>query len=120
MTTIGSDGYPHSVPIAYTRIGDDIYVGGRGGRQRLKNIQRNPKVSALVESGTTFLDLQGVLIQGDAEVVDAKEDVLPLMREAAKQRGTPDSELPTEARPGVVYIRIRPSRLISWDYSRDT
>ena len=120
VTTIGSDGYPHSIPIAYIRIGDDIYVGGRGGKQRLKNVRGNPKVSAVVESGATFPDLKGVLIQGDAEIVDAPEEVLPLMREAAKQRGTPESDLPTEARPGVVYMRIRPNRLISWDYSRDT
>ena len=119
LTTIGSNGYPHSIPAAYVRIGDDIYVGGGGGKQRLKNVERNPKVSAVVEVGTTFPDLQGVLIQGDAEIVDAPEDVLPLMREASKLRGVADDELPTEARPGVAYIRIRPTRLISWDYSRE-
>ena len=120
LTTISADGYPHSIPAAYVRIGDDIFVGGSGGKQRLKNIQRNPKVSAMVEVGTTPPDLQGVLIQGNAEIIDAPEDVLPLMREASELRGTPENELPTEARPGVVYIRIRPTRLISWDYSRNT
>src|SRR5215204_2297848 len=45
LTTIGRDGYPHSVPIGYFRVGDEIYMGGRLSTQRVKNIQRNPKVS---------------------------------------------------------------------------
>ena len=42
-----------------------------------------------------------------------------LMRASAKQRGTPENGLPTEARPGVAYIRIKPKKYISWDYSRE-
>jgi nitroimidazol reductase NimA-like FMN-containing flavoprotein (pyridoxamine 5'-phosphate oxidase superfamily) len=119
LTTIGPGGYPHTIPVGYFRLGDDVYAGGRAGTQRLKNIERNPKVSALVESGKTMQDIKGLMIEGDADVVAEPTEVLPLMREAARQRGTPDDQLPTEARPGVAYIRIRPRRYVSWDYSRE-
>ena len=118
LSTISADGFPHSIPIGYFRLGDQIYVGGRTGTQRAKNIERNPKVSALIESGGTMQDIKGVLIQGEADVVSEPDEVLPLMREGAKQRGTPEDQLPTEARPGVAYIRVTPHRFISWDYSR--
>ena len=118
LSTIGADGFPHSVPIGYFRLGDAIYVGGRSGTQRAKNIERNPKVSALIESGGSMEDIKGLLVQGEADVVSEPDDVLPLMREAAKQRGTPEDQLPTEARPGVAYIRVPLQRFISWDYSR--
>ena len=36
------------------------------------------------------------------------------------QRGTPEDDLPAEARPGVAYIRITPKKYISWDYSRES
>ncbi|MCH7811642.1 MAG: pyridoxamine 5'-phosphate oxidase family protein [Chloroflexi bacterium] len=62
LTTIGRDGYPHSIPIGYFRLGDEIYVGGRDGTQRAKNIERNPKVSALVESGGTMQEIKGLMI----------------------------------------------------------
>ena len=119
LTTMGRDGYPHSVPIGYFRLGEEIYVGGRQGTQRIKNIERNARVSALVESGETMQDIKGLLVQGEADVVTESEEALRLMREGAKQRGTPEEQLPTEPRPGVAYIRIRPQKYISWDYSRE-
>lgn len=118
LTTAGRDGYPHTIPVGYFRLGDEIYTGGRAGTQRLANIQRNSKVSALVESGKSMQEIKGLLVQGEADVVSEPDEVLPLMREAARQRGTPDDQLPSEPRPGVSYIRIRPRRYVSWDYSR--
>ena len=119
LTTIGRDGYPHSVPIGYFRQGDEIYMGGRLNTQRAKNIQRNPKVSLQIESGTTMADIKGVLIQGDAELVTEPDAVLPLLREASRRRGMPEDQLPTEARPGVAYVRVTPRKVISWDYGKE-
>jgi nitroimidazol reductase NimA-like FMN-containing flavoprotein (pyridoxamine 5'-phosphate oxidase superfamily) len=118
LTTIDRRGYPHSVPIGYFREGDDIYVGGRDGTQRLKNVERNPKVSALVESGGSMQDIRGLLVQGDAEVIRDGPRVLELMRSAGRARGTPEDQLPSEPRAGVAYIRVKPRRFVSWDYSR--
>lgn len=118
LTTIGRDGYPHTVPVGYFRLGDEIYTGGRAGTQRVTNIERNPKVTALIESGKTMQEIKGLMVQGEAEIVTEPDEVLRLMREAGRQRGTPEDQLPSEPRPGVSYIRIRPRRYVSWDYSR--
>ena len=64
LTTIGRDGYPHSVPIGYFRLGDEVYIGCRTGTQKLKNIERNPKVSLLVQSGSSMQDIKGLMIDG--------------------------------------------------------
>ena len=119
LTTVSRDGFPHSVPIGYFRLGDEIYVGGRAGTQRTKNVERNPHVSLLIESGRTMQEIKGLMIQGNADVITDPAELLPLTREAARQRGTPEEELPTESRPGIAYIRVRPHRFISWDYSRE-
>ena len=119
LTTIGRGGYPHSVPIGYFRMGQDIYVGGRASAQRLRNVERNPRVSALLETGNTRRDIKGLLIQGDAKVITDSEELLPIAREAARQRGAAEAELPAQAPPGIAYLRISPKRIISWDYSRD-
>ena len=120
LTTIGRDGFPHSIPIGYFRLGDDVYVGCRAGTQKIRNIERNPRVSLLVQDGRTMGDIRGVMIQGDATVFTAPDDLLRLSREAARLRGTPEDQLPTEARPGAAYIRVTPKRIISWDYSRES
>jgi nitroimidazol reductase NimA-like FMN-containing flavoprotein (pyridoxamine 5'-phosphate oxidase superfamily) len=62
LTTIGRDGYPHSVPIGYFRLGDEVVIGCRAATQKLKNIERNPKVSLMLESGSTMADIKGVIL----------------------------------------------------------
>jgi len=119
LATIGKEGYPHTVLIGFFRIGDDVYAGGHLGTQRLANIARNTKVSALFESGMSMKDIKGLLIQGDASVVSEPAAVLELMRASMKKRGVPDDQLPAEPRPGVAYIKITPRKYISWDYSRE-
>ena len=118
LTTIGRDGYPHSVPIGYFRLGDELYIGCVADTQKVKNIGRNPKVSLLVQSGSSMQDIKGLMIRGDATVFTAQDDVLRLGREAARVRGVPEAQRPTECRPGAAYIRVPLANMTSWDYSR--
>ena len=115
MATIGSDGYPHVVPIGYFRIGDEIIVPVRG--QRETNIRRNPKVSLVLDDGIARPELKGVVIRGDAVIVDDDAERLELTREGARQRGVPESELPTESRRGRTFARVRMSKIATWDNS---
>lgn len=119
LSTIGPNGYPHSVPLGYFRLGDNIYLGCRTGTQKVKNIERNPRVSLVLESGSTMQDIKGVMIQGQATVHTDPETVLRLSREAARRRGVADDALPQAPRPGIAYIKVEPRRIISWDYSRE-
>ena len=117
FSTVGKNGYPHSVPVSYFRLGDEIYVNARFRTQRAKNAERNHRVSALVETGRTMQDIKGLMIQGEAEMISQPEEVLPLMREAARTRGIPEERLPTEPMPDMAFIRIKPRRFISWGLS---
>ena len=119
LTTIGPDGFPHTVPLGYFRLGDEILMGVRANTRKQRNIQYNPKVSLLLESGSTMQDIRGLMVQGDATVHTEPDDILHYSREAARRRGVPEDELPTEPRPGAAYIRVTPVRYRSWDYSDD-
>ena len=118
LSTMGPNGYPHSVPLGYFRLGDDIYLGCRAHTQKVKNIERNPKVSLVLESGSTMQDIKGVMIQGHATVYMDADNVLRLRREAARLRDVPEDELPQDAPVGTAYIKVEPRRVISWDYGR--
>ena len=117
LTTIDPDGFPHTVPLGYFRLGDDILMGVRGNTRKLKNIQNNPKVSLLLESGKSMRDIRGLMVQGTATVHSNPEETLRYAREAARLRGTPEAELPTEPRENANYIKVTPTRFRSWDYS---
>ncbi|HCV00271.1 MAG: hypothetical protein CL897_05215 [Dehalococcoidia bacterium] len=118
FTSIGKDGYPHSVPIGYFRVDDDVYIGCRDRTQKVLNAQRNSKVSLSLESGNTMQDIKGILIQGDATVINTPDEMLELTREAARRRGAPEHALPTQPPPGAAYIKVTPTNVISWDYAR--
>ena len=119
LTTVDPDGFPHSVPLGYFRLGDEILMGVRANTLKLRNIQHNPKVSLMLETGSTMADIKGLMVQGTATVHTEPDELLHYAREAAKRRGVPEEELPTEPRPGAAYIRVTPHRLRSWDYSDD-
>ena len=119
LTTIGPDGFPHTVPLGYFRLGNEILMGVRDNTRKLRNIQDNPKVSLLLESGHSRQDIKGLMVQGTAIVHTKPEETLHYAREAARLRGVPEPDLPTEPREGAVYIKVTPARFRSWDYSDD-
>ena len=116
LSSIGADGFPHSVPLGYFRDGDYIYCGVRDNTRKLANIELNPKVSLVVESGATMADIKGAMVQGTATVLRDADTVLALMRKGAQARGVAEADLPTTATPGAAFIEIRTVNRISWDY----
>ena len=117
LTTIDADGFPHTVPLGYFRLGNDILMGVRSNTWKLKNIQNNPKVSLMLESGTSLKDIKGLMVQGTATFHSDPSETLKYAREAARLRGVPEGDLPVEAREGAAYIKVTPVRFRSWDYS---
>ncbi len=117
LSTIDKDGFPHSVPLGYFRLGRDIVMGVRDGTRKVANVENNPNVSILLEDGSSMADIRGVMLQGHARIVRESSEALELARAGARARGVPESEWPTAPRPGAAYIRMTPVRTLSWDYS---
>lgn len=71
VTTIGLDGYPHTVPIWYMLDGDDIVIATAPESRKVKNIRANPKGAVTVGGDTDddYTSYQvGYLFQGDWSV----------------------------------------------------
>jgi nitroimidazol reductase NimA-like FMN-containing flavoprotein (pyridoxamine 5'-phosphate oxidase superfamily) len=117
LSTIDKDGFPHSVPLGYFRLGSDIIMGVRDGTRKVANVESNPHVSVLLEDGSSMADIRGVMLQGRARIVREHDEALEIARAGARARGVPEAEWPTEPRPGAAYIRMTPVRTLSWDYS---
>ncbi|WP_237570883.1 pyridoxamine 5'-phosphate oxidase family protein [Mycolicibacterium lacusdiani] len=120
LSTIEADGFPHSVPLGYFRLGRDIVMGVRDGTRKVANVENNPNVSVLLEDGSSMADIRGVMFQGHARIVREEGEALQLAREGARARGVPEAEWPTAPRPGAAYIRTTPVKTLSWDYSTST
>ena len=116
LSTIGKDGFPHTVPIGYFVADGKIYIGCIDNTQKVKNIERNPKVSLMLESGTKMDDIKGVLLKANARIIRRDEDRVYVSRLAALQRGVAEADKPTTAKPGSVYVEATPHKFISWNY----
>ena len=72
LTTVRSDGQPQSVPIWFLWDGQTFLIYSQPGRQKLRNIRRNPRVGLNLNSNAHGGEI--VRVEGAAERV---EDVPP-------------------------------------------
>ena len=125
LCTQGPHGYPHAVAMWFA-VDDDgtVWMSTYRKSQKAVNVRRNPKVALHIESGQTYDTLKGLLIRGDAEVVDDEEAVYQTIRRVhAKMSGAfPDGAgvevaIRWQARKRVA-LKITPRRVSSWDHSK--
>ena len=111
IATIMPDGSPHVVPVWIDLDGNDVLINTAEGRQKLKNIRRDPRVAMDVvnlENPYEMVALRGRVVEVTHEGADSHIDKL------AKKylgRDTYPFRQPDEQR---VIIRIEAERLMSY------
>ena len=122
----GVGGYPHPMPMWYI-VDDDGSVRMSTFRksQKVKNVQRDPKVSLLSEDGEEYAELRGVHISAICEVVDDLRAVQDTMVDitggeaAASQEAREGMYKVIEATAAKrVMLRITPEKIVSWDHRK--
>lgn len=123
LVSNGKDGYPHPVPMWFVIRDGTPIMSTYGRSQKVLNLRRDPRVTALVEAGEQYDRLRGVMIRGKAEIIEDRpivEDVQVAF--AHKYVGGPFPEGAEEiirARAAKrVAIRIVPEHVTSWDHSK--
>ncbi len=126
LVTNGPHGYPHAVAMFYA-LDDDLTVkfATYASSQKVKNIERDPKVSLLVETGTAYSELRGVMIEGEAEVTRDLDETVATMVEANAVTGSPlpdVDQIPEDVKIRMagkrVLVKVKPKRFVSWDHGK--
>lgn len=128
ICSIGPGGYPHPMPMWFAVEDDGAVVMTTFTKsQKIKNIEREPRVSLLAESGTVYNELSGVVLYGKAELVRGAEPVLEILakvstKSAGGAGNTPNPEQLRKALMATVPkrtgIRIRADKIVSWDHRK--
>src|SRR5713101_5150415 len=110
LCTIDKDGYPHAVAMAYMVQDGCIYMTSFR------------KAAVMVESGTAYNELKGVMIRGRCEVIDDPDEVWKIMRaiRTFQANGTPapaNAVVQARAQKRSV-LKIIPEKIASWDHSK--
>jgi PPOX class probable F420-dependent enzyme len=124
LGTINPDGTPHMVTMFYGLADGRIAFWTYGKAQKTRNIERDPRVTCLVETGDDYFDLRGVLLYGTARLIDEPKEVLGIgMIITQRMTGSLDAThelreyVEHTGRKRVAYI-VEPTRLVSWDHRK--
>jgi PPOX class probable F420-dependent enzyme len=121
VASTGADGAPHVTPLWFVWEGGSLWLTSIDKSQRWTDLQRDNRVSVVVDTGHEFLELRGVELRGRAEVVGE-----------VPRTGAPDAELEVPERlfadkyaGGRVHhdgrhawLRITPEKMVSWDFRK--
>ncbi|MFC7719304.1 pyridoxamine 5'-phosphate oxidase family protein [Nonomuraea recticatena] len=76
LATINPDGTPHLVTMFYALDSEGrVAFWTYGKAQKTRNLERDPRVSCLIETGDDYAELRGILLYGVAEQVERTLDI---------------------------------------------
>lgn len=102
LSTLGPKGWPHSVGIFYIPVlGEplELHMWVYGKSQKARNVERDARVSVLVESGEPYVDLRGVLVSGEARIVREPDAVYELGKQIYLRYFLPRTGIAWESGP---------------------
>ena len=118
LATHSRDGGIHLVPMWFLWDGESILIPTNHATQKVRNVERNPSASVMIDDSREGFDLRGITLMGEVTLVRAPESFglnrsihLKYVTVAERDSKQVDSYLSTDD----VTIRLHPRRGYSWD-----
>jgi hypothetical protein len=113
------------MPLWYVLRDGEIWVWTYAKSQKVRNLERDPRCTLLVETGTEYSELRGVQIEAEAELIRELEPVTEFAKELTvrytegieKIEGDAAALLEAQAAKRVA-IHFRPVRVATWDHRK--
>jgi PPOX class probable F420-dependent enzyme len=126
IATFGPDGNIHLVAMWYGFHGDNPAFETFAKSQKVKNLQRDPRITVLVETGESYDQLMGVEIVGRAIIHDDPEVLMGVAKNVVRRYFIEDDDTPESDVEAIavglankrVAIEIVPEKVVSWDHKK--
>jgi PPOX class probable F420-dependent enzyme len=122
VATINHDGTIHMVAMWYGFVDEAPAFWTFGKSQKILNLERNPQITCLVETGDQYEELRGVELVGRAEVVRDYDGRMAIGRSVFERYV---GEVGEEAQPFLehtgakrVGVIVHVDRTVSWDHRK--
>lgn len=123
VATVSAGGRPHVTPLWYVWDGSALWLYSIVRSQRWRDLERDPRVSVVVDAGTDYLELRGVELGGSVEVLGEAprtgEPGHPELDEPERlfrDRYHGGGDFPYDGRHA--WLRLTPDRQYSWDFRK--
>ena len=121
VATVSSDGSPHVTPLWFAWDGTSLWLTSIVKSQRWTDLQRDGRVSVIVDAGHDYMELRGVELRGVARPVGE----VPRTGEPVPELEPPERIYADKYAGGVVHhdgrhawLRITPEKIVSWDFRK--
>jgi nitroimidazol reductase NimA-like FMN-containing flavoprotein (pyridoxamine 5'-phosphate oxidase superfamily) len=121
----GANGLPHPMPMNYGVDGQGrVIITTFRKSQKVKNLERDPRATLLVESGETYAELKSAILYCDVEILTDPDEIaagMALVRADAQLSGSLSAEMSDQVRASMakrVILRCTPFRTVSWDHGK--
>lgn len=131
VATIGRDGVPHLAPMWFLPHGDTVAFRSFTKSQKIVNLQRDPRLTVLLERGERYEELQGVMVSGTADLVTERDRVLQAYADIAVRYDFPAGMAQAGDLDGAALeaafgryadkntlVIVRPEHIASWDHTK--
>jgi hypothetical protein len=133
VATLGRDGWPHLMPLWYAMHAQPTSSAGTGSEvpwawtyaksQKVRNLERDPRCTIQVESGTEYGELRGMMAKAECELVRDLDDIAAVGVALARRYG--GGALTPELQAGMrrqaakrVGLRFHLREVVTWDHRK--
>ena len=125
VSSLGPRGWPHSMPLWYVPRDGDVWIYTYAKSQKVRNLERDPRATVLIETGHEYGELRGLMVEAEAEIHRDLETVYGLAEQLTLRyaeglesvEGDAKAALEAQARKRVA-IRFRARRTATWDHRK--
>jgi PPOX class probable F420-dependent enzyme len=125
VSTLGPRGWPHSMPLWYVPRDGEIWIYTYAKSQKVRNLERDPRATLLLETGHEYGELRGVEIEAEAEIHRDLDTVYEFARELTIRYSGIDASVDPDAAAALraqvrkrVAVRFVPRRIATWDHRK--
>ena len=122
IATNGPTGHPHVVAMWYGFVGHKPAFWTFAKSQKIVNLRRDPRITALVEDGEVYNKLRGVELLGTGRLVTDPQEAFAIGASVYERYNGP---LTDEVRPFIeaqlqkrIAVVIEVERTVSWDHTK--
>jgi PPOX class probable F420-dependent enzyme len=124
VSSLGTRGWPHSMPLWYVPRSGEVWIYTYAKSQKVRNLERDPRATLLIETGREYAELRGMEIEAEAEIHRDIDTVFELAKDltsryagGAQVDETAAEALRAQAQKRVA-IRFEPRRVATWDHRK--
>lgn len=123
LATINRDGTPHLVTMFSGLVEGKIAFWTYRTSRKAHNLARDPRVTCLIETGTDYFELRGLMIYGSVRVLTDQNDVRYVGSKVVRRMmGVQDDDtiasmVGQTAAKRYAYI-VEPAEVASWDHRK--